>query len=273
MPAHNERPQNRLAKELTIAAAPIITPIGIEPRTVEPGRGMAWWAEAWTLYARGKTLWLLMGLIMIFLFMLIGMMPLLGSLATALLTPVFFASWLVATRKVEGGDTLELADLLTCFQGERLTPLIVLGAMLAATTLPAFLIAGMLGAGAMFGLSGTMRGGMHQGAGGMMAAMGGGLLGLLVFLLFGLLATAALWFAPALVVFRNVPPVDAVMTSLRAVFKNVLPFLIYGVIQLVLAVVASVPFGLRWLVRLPVMLLTAYVSYRDVFGEPAPATT
>jgi uncharacterized membrane protein len=73
-------------------------------------------------------------------------------------------------------------------------------------------------------------------------------------------------------VFRNVAPVDAVMTSLRAVIKNVLPFLVYGVIQIVLAIVASIPFGLGWLVLLPVMLLTAYVSYRDVFGEPqAPA--
>jgi uncharacterized membrane protein len=172
----------------------------------------------------------------------------------------------VAARKVEGGGTLDVADLFTAFRGERLTPLIVLGALFAAATLIIFLVAGMLGAGAMFGMMG---GGMHRGSAGnlngMMAAMGAGFMALLVFFLFGMLATAALWFAPALVVFRQMPPVDAVMTSLRAVFKNVLPFLIYGVIQLVLAVVASIPFGLGWLVLLPVMLLTVYVSYRDVF--------
>jgi hypothetical protein len=251
--------------------APIVAAGTIEPRTVDASRGVAWWSEAWALFMRSGPLWVLLGVILIIAFMLIGMVPLLGSLATALLTPVFFAGWLVAARKVEGGGPLELADLFTCFQGERLTPLMVLGALFAAATLVALLVAGVLGAGAMFGLLGTMHGGMHQGAGGMMAAMGAGLLGLLFFLLFGLLATAALWFAPALVVFRNVPPVEAVMTSLRAVFKNVLPFLIYGVIQLVLAVVASIPFGLGWLVLLPVMLLTAYVSYRDVFGEPVPA--
>jgi hypothetical protein len=252
-------------------AAPITTASAIEPRTVDAGRGAAWWSEAWALFMRSGPLWVLLGVILIIVFLLIGLVPLLGSLATALLTPVFFASWLVAARKVEGGGTLELADLFTCFQGERLTPLIVLGALFAAATLVALLVAGVLGAGAMFGLSGTMHGGMHQGAGGMLAAMGAGLLGLLVFLLFGLVCTAALWFAPALVVFRNVPPVDAVMASLRGVFKNVLPFLIYGVIQLVLAVVASIPFGLGWLVLLPVMLLTAYTSYRDVFGEPLAA--
>jgi hypothetical protein len=252
-------------------ATPVIMAGPIEPRTVNPSRGVAWWSEGWALFMRSGPLWVLLGVILIIVFLLIGLVPLLGSLATALLTPVFFASWLVAARKVEGGGTLELADLFTCFQGERLTPLIVLGALFAAATLVALLVAGVLGAGAMFGLSGTVRGGMHQGAGGMLAAMGAGLLGLLVFLLLGLIATAALWFAPALVVFRNVPPVDAVTASLRAVLKNVLPFLIYGVIQLVLAIAASIPFGLGWLVLLPVMLLTAYVSYRDVFGEPVAA--
>ena len=247
--------------------------VAIEARAVDPGRGLAWWSEGWALFMRSALLWVALGVILIVGFALVGMVPLLGSLATALLTPVFFASWMVAARKVEGGGTLEVGDLFSCFQGERLTPLIVLGALFAAATLLALLLAGMLGAGAMFGLfgsmSGTMSGGMHQGAGGMMAAMGAGFMALLVFLLFGLVATAALWFAPALVVFRNMPPIDAVKTSLRAVFKNVMPFLIYGVIQLVLAVVASIPFGLGWLVLLPVMLLTAYVSYRDVFGEPA----
>lgn len=235
----------------------------IEARAVDAGRGLAWWTEGWALFMRSALLWVALALILIVGFALVGMVPLLGSLATALLTPVFFASWLVAARKVESGGTLEVADLFTCFQGDRLTPLIVLGALFAAATLVMFLVAGMLGAGAMFGLMG---GGMHRSAGGMMSAMGAGFMAVLVFLIFGMLATAALWFAPALVVFRSVAPVDAVMTSLRAVIKNVLPFLVYGVIQIVLAIVASIPFGLGWLVLLPVMLLTAYVSYRDVFG-------
>lgn len=240
-----------------------------EARTVDPGRGVAWWTEAWALFMRSALLWVALGVILIVGFALIGMVPLLGSLATALLTPVFFAGWLVAARKVEGGGTLEVGDLFTCFQGDRLTPLIVLGGLFAAATLAMFLVAGALGAGAMFGLMGS---GMRHNSGGMMAAMGVGFAALGVFVVFGLLATAALWFAPALVVFRNVAPVDAVMASLRAVVKNVLPFLIYGVIQIVLAIVASIPFALGWLVLLPVMLLTAYVSYRDVFGEPVAAT-
>jgi len=77
----------------------------------------------------------------------------------------------------------------------------------------------------------------------------------------------ALWFAPALVVFRNVPPLDALRLSATAVLKNTLPFLVYGAIYLVASIVASIPFGLGWIVLLPVSLITAYVSYREVFGD------
>jgi hypothetical protein len=244
-----------------------VAAIATDARSVDAGRGLAWWTEGWALFMRSALLWVVLAVILIVGFALVGMVPLLGSLATALLTPVFFASWMVAARKVERGGTLEVADLFTCLKGDRLTPLLVLGALFAAATLVMFLVAGVLGAGAIFGMmGGGMRG---NSAGGMMAAMGAGFMAALVLLVFGMLASAALWFAPALVVFRNVAPVDSVMTSLRAVIKNVLPFLIYGVIQIALAVVASIPLGLGWLVLLPVMLLTAYVSYRDVFGEPA----
>jgi hypothetical protein len=268
MQAHNAGAKQRFLKELIMEGTTNTAAAPVEARTVEPGRGLAWWTDAWALFMRSALLWVVMGVILIIVFALVGMVPLLGSLATALLTPVFVASWMVAARKVEGGGTLEVADLFTGFQGDRLTPLIVLGALFAAATLIIFLVAGALGAGAMFGLFGMSgSGSTHRSASTMMSAMGAGFMAMLVFLIFGMLATAALWFAPALVVFRHVPPVEAVMSSLRAVFKNVLPFLVYGVIQLVLAVVASIPFGLGWLVLLPVMLLTAYVSYRDVFGE------
>lgn len=32
-------------------------------------------------------------------------------------------------------------------------------------------------------------------------------------------------------------------------------------------IVASIPFGLGWVVLVPVVLLTVYVLYKDVFGE------
>jgi uncharacterized membrane protein len=235
---------------------------GNDARTVEPGRGLAWWSEAWALFMHSALLWVALGVILIFGFALIGMVPLLGSIATALLMPAFAGGWMLAARKVQDGGTLEVADLFSAFKGEQLTSLIVLGALFAAATLVAFLVAGVFGAGAAFGL---FTGGMRHSAGGMMAGLGAGALALLVLFAFLLLATAALWFAPALVVFRKMAPLDAVKASLAAVISNWLPFLVYGVIQLLLSIVASIPFALGWIVLVPVMLLTAFVSYRDVF--------
>jgi uncharacterized membrane protein len=246
------------------ADATAVTPHGVEARAVEAGRGLAWWSEAWALFMRSALLWVALALIVVVGFGVIGFVPLLGSIASALLLPAVAAGWLIAARKVEAGGVLEVADLLAGFQGERLTPLLVLGALLAGASVLMFGLTFMLGAGAVWSvMSGGMR---HGGMGGVMPAMGMGLVALGVFLVFGLLATAALWFAPALVVFRQLAPIDAIKASFAAVLKNVLPFLLYGVIQIALAIVASIPFGLGWFVLLPVMMLTAYTSYRDVFG-------
>jgi len=243
---------------------------GAEARTVEPGRGWGWWPEAWTLFMRSPLLWVALALILIVALGVVGMVPLLGTLATAVLMPPLAAGWLIAARKVDGGGALDVADLLAGFQGARASPLLMLGAGIAVATLLVIALAMLLGAGAMVGAA---MGGMGRGGGGaarMMPALGMGLLTVLVVFSFALLSTAALWFAPALVVFRGVAPVDAVKASLSAVLRNWLPFLVYGLVQIGLSIVASIPFALGWLVLLPVTLLTVYVSYRDVFG-PAPA--
>jgi hypothetical protein len=68
-------------------------------------------------------------------------------------------------------------------------------------------------------------------------------------------------------VFRNVAPLDALKISAAACLKNVVPFCLYGVIYLVAAIVASIAFGLGWIVLVPVVLLTQYVAYKDLFEQ------
>jgi uncharacterized membrane protein len=75
----------------------------------------------------------------------------------------------------------------------------------------------------------------------------------------------AIWFAPALVVLRNVAPVDAIKASWAASLRNIGPFLVYGVIWIVAAMVASIPFALGWLVLMPLTALGMYVGYKDIF--------
>lgn len=236
---------------------------GVEARAVDAGRGVNWWTDAWALFTKSAVLWIALGLILFIILIALGFIPLLGMVASSLIIPVFAGSWMLAARKVEGGGTLEVGDLFTCFRGDKLTPLIVLGALLLAAVVVIALVAGFLGLGAAFGMA---AGNAHGSVGGMMAAMGAGMLAMVVCLAAGLLMTMALWFAPPLVVFNGTPPMDALRVSFAASLKNVVPFLLYGLIYIVVAIVASIPFGLGWIVLLPVLLLTVYVSYRDVFG-------
>jgi uncharacterized membrane protein len=234
----------------------------LQPRSVDAGRGVSWWTDAWALFMKNAGMWIVLALILLVIFIVLSFIPLLGSIAASLLMPVFVGGWMLAARKAEGGGTLEVNDLFAGFK-EHLTPLLVLGALLLAASLVIFFAVGALGFGAVMGM---VVGGSQQSAGGVMAALGAGMVAVVAGLVLGALVAMAFWFAPALVVFHGLAPVDAVKASFAANLKNLLAFLVYGAIYLVAAIVASIPFGLGWLVLIPLALLTLYVSHKDVFG-------
>lgn len=228
-------------------------------RTLDAGRGLAWWTEAWPMFTKNAGMWIVLGLILLVIFFVLAFIPVLGGIASALLAPVFVGGWLLAARKAESGGAIEVGDLFQGFK-DKLVPLVVLGAVLLAVSVVVFLVVGMLGVGAFMGMGGA------SSSAGMATAMGAGFLGLLLMLALGFLMAMAFWFAPGLVVFRNVAPIDALQASFSASLKNIVPFLLYGVIYIVAAVVASIPFGLGWIVLVPVLMLTMYVSYKDLFA-------
>ena len=84
----------------------------------------------------------------------------------------------------------------------------------------------------------------------------------------------AYWFAPVLVGLNNLTAVAAMRLSFRASVRNILPFLLYGLIFIVLLALAIIPFGLGLIVVVPVMMTSLYTSYVDVFSldTATPAT-
>jgi uncharacterized membrane protein len=103
------------------------------------------------------------------------------------------------------------------------------------------------------------------------------LVGMLAFLLLYLPLVMAIWFAPALVIFHNVEPWAAMKQSFAGCLNNTLPFLVYGLVGIVLAIAASIPLMLGWILLVPVSLASIYTSYCDIFEDrgvaapPAPA--
>jgi uncharacterized membrane protein len=63
------------------------------------------------------------------------------------------------------------------------------------------------------------------------------------------------------------PPVAALRESFFGCLKNVVPFLVYSIVFVVLGIVASIPLGLGWLVLGPITIASVYTAYRDIFGN------
>jgi len=75
----------------------------------------------------------------------------------------------------------------------------------------------------------------------------------------------AYWFAPILAGLHNLRAMDAMKLSFFACLKNVVPFLLYGIIFMLLLILAIIPFGVGLFVVIPMMMTSLYASYADVF--------
>ncbi len=240
---------------------------GAERRTVDSGRGLAWWSEAWMLFMKNPGMWLVFGLVVLVGFVVLNFIPLIGGLAAAVLMQVIVGGWVLCARKLDAGETIDVNNLLDVFKDKnKLTPLLVLGVLAAVGSLVIGVVVAVLGGGALFGLA---AGAGVRSTGGMMAGAALGMLAVLVGLAMGFVLGMALWFAAALVTFRGLAPVDALKASWAASLANIIPFLVYGLLWIVAAAIASIPFMLGWLVLAPLTMLGIYVSYKDIF-EGAP---
>ena len=68
---------------------------------------------------------------------------------------------------------------------------------------------------------------------------------------------------------RGIEPLDAMRLSFNGCLSNVVPFLVYGLVGVVLAIVATIPLALGWLVLGPVTVTSLYTSYCDIYEDPA----
>jgi len=229
-------------------------------RAVEAGRGWTWIADGFGLFKKAPGMWIALVIVLFVILVVLAFIPLLGAVATFLLMPLFLGGLMLGCRALQGGGELELGHLFAGFK-EHTGNLIVLGALSIAGWIIVMLpVIAIVGAGAIFGM---MRG---DAAGA--AAMGGSMvLAWLVAMALSIPIYMALWFAPALVVLRGLAPVAAVKESFFGCLKNIVPFLIYGIVMLVLGILAAIPLALGWLVLGPVAVASIYVAYRDIYGD------
>ena len=238
-------------------------------RKVPPGHGWQWIVEAFRLFRKSPLVWVVLNMALLLIGVVLSVLPLLGAYVLYLLTPVFLGGIMAAAKDFEGGKEIEIANLFRGFR-QNAAHLVTVGGV--------YLVGQVVISGAMLTIGGpefqeAVKAGIREldasaltpeGAARVLQAM---LVGSLLFVPLAM----AVWFAPALVILDEQPGFRALWLSLLACVRNALPLLLYSVVSSLLLLFALIPFGLGLILWIPVMLLTIYTSYRDVFvrGQPA----
>ena len=237
------------------------------PHTVPAGNGWQWIAGGWDHFKQNPLAWIGGIVVWILLMMALSFIPLLGPLAVNLLSPVIIAGFMLGAQAQREGDSFTVGHIFSGFNNNA-GKLIVVGLLYLVGTFLIMLVVGLMVGGALFANMGQLQA-AEQNPEAAMAMVGPMLLAMLVAMALMIPLLMAYWFAPALVAFEDLGAFEAMKLSFRACLKNMLPFLVYGLITLALMFVAMIPFGLGMLVLSPVMVAAIYVSYRDIFYEPA----
>ncbi|MBS1189824.1 MAG: putative transrane protein [Rhodocyclaceae bacterium] len=227
-------------------------------RTVDAGACFDWLRQGWALFAANPGVWIGCAVLTLVILFALSIVPLVGQLASQLLLPVLGAGLLQLCRRQSEGATPEIADLFIGFK-ENTGNLIMVGVIYAVAIFAIGVLVAVVVGG---GIAGGVVKGSVMGFGLM---FGGFLLGALLILVLATPVFMAVWFAPALVFFNLMTPMDAMRASFYACLKNWLPFLVYGVILIVLFFFSALLLGLGFLVLIPVLSGALYASYRDVF--------
>jgi uncharacterized membrane protein len=228
------------------------------PALRSAGNGWIWITEAWALFLRAPLAWVLITIVFVLINLALAL-SVVGSIASAVLGPVFGGGIMLGCQRLHEGGTLRVADLFAGFR-TRFGALAAIGAFSLVVTLAVVFVAGVITGVNLFAIMANPDPDVIA------AAMLGILLTFLIVTALTLPLAMALWFAVPLVVLRGRGAFASMGQSFVACLVNMLPFLIYGLVLMVLAFLASIPAFLGWLVLGPVLAASVYTGYRDIFS-------
>lgn len=223
------------------------------PRTVPAGNGLEWIQQGWNLFKLAPGPMILMVLIYLVLNMVMGMLPLV-NMVSPIVDMIILGGVFIAIHRLDRDGELKIEDLFSAFS-THLNPLLLLGLLVAGAGIIIFGAIMVLGLGAVLGGS---------------SPSSGSLVFFVVLLAVGIAVFFTLYFtvlyAILLVVLGNQSLGNALNNAFSAFLKNWAPFLVNGIIGLVITLIAMIPMGLGLLVSAPLMFASMYVSYKDIFA-------
>jgi uncharacterized membrane protein len=231
-----------------------------EPRRVAAGRGADWIGEGFALFRQQPGVWIGILLIWLVLSSILSSIPVLNVVGS-FLNPIFTAGIMLGAASQARQEGLRLEHLFAGFRSGRVGALLMVTVWTLILAVAALLV--------LVVIAWPIVGSLHDGSpGDWLETLGWGrlLLTILGLLVLGVIVGMAVWFAPALIVFHGLGALDALKLSFRGCTRNWLALTIYGLLAIVILVVAAVPLLLGLLIALPVLFASGYISYRDIFA-------
>ncbi len=242
-------------------------------RRVPIMHGLTWFGAGWRGFVNAPGLLIGVMLLWFIIAVGLGMIPLLGSLISSLITPALFGGYLIMSRAAIDDTTPTLEQ----FFGGLTRPdcrgdSLVLGLLLLIGHIAAFLLTA-----AAFALFSVVIAGMNpmelmtnmRGAAeeftltvGMLLVFG---LTLVVALIPYTILAMCLTYAAPLVLDNRGSAMTAVSLSFNACLRNILPLSLFALVYLVLAVIAAIPLGLGLFIFIPVSMAALAQSYSEIF--------
>ncbi|AMY11374.1 putative integral membrane protein [Luteitalea pratensis] len=267
------------------------------PRVVAAGQGLQWANEGVEIFAASPAVWIGITILFMMMGVVLSIIPFAGML-WSVVVPIHAGGLMLGCRALRQGQPLEVRYLFNGFEAPRLQPLALVGALYLAASVLVMLI--VMVPITLLALSGTLLSAFAVGNSGASATslVGVGLVGVVIALVVMaavMLLSLMVWFAPALVVFDDVPALEALKASLHAGWTNVGAFTVYGLVllgvglvvisPLIAAILLTVARGeqagpvafvaiggtalfacLCFLPMIPAAWGAMYASYEDIFG-------
>ena len=223
---------------------------------VPASRGISWITEGYGNHVK-KSLgaWIGSVLLYVILSIVLSLIPFIGTIGLMLIGPVIMAGFMIGAKEQDEGSDFTFGHLFRGFDAPGQLMLLAVFYLVAM-----FVV--VLVTGAIFGLSlFSMMDQQPLSSGDALVL----LLSLLVMLALMLPVLMAYWFAPALVALEGLSALDAMKQSFIGCLKNIPAMLIYGVVGLVLMIIATLPLMLGLIFLMPVLVASMYVGYKDIY--------
>jgi uncharacterized membrane protein len=239
----------------------------MEIKKLNAARGWIWVKQGFQLIMLNPLMSITMALISALAIFTALRIPAIGPLLAVLLIPIMIAGYMRVCRALEEEENIELTHLFEGFQKY--------SARLAA--LGGFLMLGMLFSSMAMVVTGgealrtllentNIAGNPQMLFAAMMTPGSGVTFSVLIGISLVCILMLAFQYAPMLVFFNDLSPVEAMQASLKGSLRNLIPYTVYNIILQVIALALSIlPYSIGLIILLPLGLTSLFVSYRNIF--------